>query len=93
MRTQAANRLSAAVTAVAAAGVTALLIHIHHRKLEGHQRLLRLVELNESILDAAVWGLNVPRQYDGSLRTSDTNRTRYAAARHSPIWILSPSCD
>ncbi len=70
----------AAITAAVTASVTSLLINIHHRKLEGRQTVLRLVELDDSVLDAAVWGRNFPREYDGWLRTSDTNRTRYGGS-------------
>ncbi len=68
------------VTAAATAGLTALLVNIQQRKLEARDRFVRLVELDESVLDAAVWGRNFPREYDGWLRTSDTNRTRYGGS-------------
>jgi nitrite reductase (cytochrome c-552) len=66
--------------AVAAAGVTALLVNIHHRKVEAKDTVLRIVDLTEATLDAKEWGKNFPRQYDGWLRTSDTNRTRYGGS-------------
>lgn len=69
-----------AITAAATAGLTALLLNIHQRKLEARDVVLRIAEIGEDTLDAAVWGRNFPRQYDGWLRTGDTNRTRYGGS-------------
>ena len=71
--------LGAAVLAgaLASAGVAALLLNISHRKSEGQNPYFRVVTLDESTVDPAVWGKNFPIQYDGYLRTVDQVRTRY----------------
>jgi len=68
------------VTAVLTAGVVALLLNIHERMQEGKDRHIRVVELDESITDPAVWGRNFPREYDSYKRTVDTQRTRYGGS-------------
>jgi nitrite reductase (cytochrome c-552) len=64
-------------TAAVAVLVTALLMNIHERQEEGKQHYLKLVELDESTVDPAVWGRNFPRQYDSYKRTVDQERTRH----------------
>ena len=61
-----------AVTATLTAGVVALLLNIQTRKQEAAQHYVKLVDLDESTIDPAIWGKNFPREYDGYLRTSDT---------------------
>lgn len=72
--------MTAAVAALAAAGVTALLVNIFERKQEARETSFRVVELNDEIDDAAVWGKNFPFQYDSYLRTVDQTRTRYGGS-------------
>lgn len=67
-------------TAAATAGVMALLMSVHERKTEAKTPFFKLVDLDESTVDPAIWGRNFPREYDGYLRTSDTNRTRYGGS-------------
>ncbi len=63
------------------AGVTvlllALLTNIFERKQEARQPFLRVVEVDETTVDPAVWGRNWPFQYDSYLRTSLPTTTRY----------------
>jgi nitrite reductase (cytochrome c-552) len=72
--------VTALVAAVAAAGVTALLVNIFERKQEARETSFRVVELTDEIDDAAVWGKNFPFQYDSYLRTVDQTRTRYGGS-------------
>jgi len=72
--------VTALVAAVAAAGVTALLVNIFERKQEARETSFRVVELTDEIDDAAVWGKNFPFQYDSYLRTVDQVRTRYGGS-------------
>jgi nitrite reductase (cytochrome c-552) len=58
-----------ALTAVATAAVTALLVNISERKQEARQHYVKLVDLHEAIVDPAVWGQNFPREYDGYRRS------------------------
>ena len=52
--------LTALVSAVAAVGVTALLINIVERKQEARNPFFRVVELTDETEDPAVWGKNFP---------------------------------
>lgn len=72
------------LAAVAAFAVTALLINIFERKQEAKNPFYRVVELNDSISDPAMWGKNFPMQYDLYLRTVDQVRTRYGGSEALP---------
>src|SRR5688572_3435111 len=75
---------TAIAAALAAAGVTALLVTIVERKQEARNPFYRVVELTEDIVDPAVWGKNFPLQYDGYRRTVDQQRTRYGGSEAVP---------
>jgi nitrite reductase (cytochrome c-552) len=82
--------LTVALTAVAAAGVTALLVNIFERKQEARNTFFRVVELDDNTEDPAIWGKNFPLQYDAYRRTVDQTRTRYGgseALRHLPTQV------
>jgi nitrite reductase (cytochrome c-552) len=75
------------LAAIAAFSVTALLINIFERKQEARNPFYRVVELNDSTDDPAVWGKDFPMQYDLYLRTVDMERTKYGGSEampHSP---------
>ena len=74
----------AVLAAVAAAGVTALLVNIMERKQEAKNPFFRVVELNDETEDPAVWGKNFPLQYDAYLRTVDQQRTKYGGSEALP---------
>ena len=74
----------AVTVAIATAGIAALLVSIFGRKHEALTPHLRLVDVNESTTDPAVWGINWPRQYDGYLRTVDATRTRHGGSDAIP---------
>jgi nitrite reductase (cytochrome c-552) len=76
--------LTAVLAAAVAIGVTALLVNIFTRKTEAQNPFYRVVELNESTDDPAVWGKNFPLQYDGYLKTVDQVRTRYGGSEAVP---------
>ncbi len=65
------------ITALAAAGVSALLVNIVERKSEAENPYVRLVEVDEDTTDPAVWGKNWPKQYDSYKRTALATRTRF----------------
>lgn len=71
-----------AIVMVAATTVLVLLLlqNIATRQSEARQDVFRIVELDESTDDPAVWGQNFPRQYDGYLRTADIERSRYGGS-------------
>lgn len=70
----------AVAAALASAGVTALLVNIMERKQEAKNPFYRVVELDDTLTDPAVWGKNFPLQYDGYKRTVDQKRTRYGGS-------------
>jgi nitrite reductase (cytochrome c-552) len=76
--------LAGVAAAVATLAVAALLTSIFARKQEARNPFYRVVELNDTIVDPAVWGKNFPLQYDGYRRTVDMQRTRYGGSEAMP---------
>jgi nitrite reductase (cytochrome c-552) len=76
--------ITAVAAALAAAGVTALLVNIFERKQEARNPFFRVVELTDETEDPAIWGKNFPQQYDGYKRTVDQVRTRYGGSEAVP---------
>ena len=79
--------LVVALAALATVAIAALLVNIFERKQEARNPFYRVVELNDTIDDPAVWGKNFPMQYDLYLRTVDMQRTKYGGSEampHSP---------
>jgi nitrite reductase (cytochrome c-552) len=79
--------LVVALAALATIAIAALLVNIFERKQEAKNPFYRVVELNDTIDDPAVWGKNFPMQYDLYLRTVDMQRTKYGGSEampHSP---------
>jgi len=72
--------LTALVAAVAAAGITALLVNIFERQQEARNPFFRVVEITDETDDPAVWGRNFPFQYDQYRKTVDQVRTRYGGS-------------
>src|SRR5437660_2249799 len=76
-----------AFAALAAIAIAALLVNIFEHKQEARNPFYRVVELNDTIDDPAIWGKDFPMQYDLYLRTVDQERTRYGGSEalpHSP---------
>jgi nitrite reductase (cytochrome c-552) len=76
--------LIAVIAAAATAGITALLVNIFEHKQEARNPFFRVVELNDTIEDPAIWGKNFPQQYDGYQRTVDQKRTKYGGSEAMP---------
>jgi nitrite reductase (cytochrome c-552) len=79
--------LSVVFAAIAAVAVAALLVNIFEHKQEARNPYVRVVELNDTIDDPAVWGKQFPMEYDLYQRTTDMQRTRYGGSEgvpHSP---------
>ncbi|HEX7287228.1 MAG TPA: ammonia-forming cytochrome c nitrite reductase subunit c552 [Candidatus Angelobacter sp.] len=79
--------LTVVLAAIAVFAITALLINIFERKQEARNPFYRVVELNDTVSDPAVWGKNFPMQYDLYMRTVDQQRTKYGGSEalpHSP---------
>ena len=73
--------VTAAIAALAAVGVTALLVNIMEHKQEARNPFFRVVELTDDTDDPAVWGKNFPLQYDAYQRTVDMVRTQLRRQR------------
>ena len=76
--------LAAFGAAVVVVGVAALLVNIFQRKQEARNPFYRVVVLDDTTDDAAVWGKNFPLQYDDYRRTVDQVRTRYGGSDGEP---------
>jgi nitrite reductase (cytochrome c-552) len=76
--------LIAALALVAGAGGVALLVNILERKSEARNPFYRVVALDDTTTDPAVWGKNFPLQYDGYRRTVDQVRTRFGGSEAVP---------
>jgi len=64
--------------------VTSLLTSIFERKQEAKNPYVGLVDVTEATTDAAPWGINWSREYDGYLRTNDVTRTKYGGSEALP---------
>ena len=70
--------------ALVVAGVAALLVNIFTRQQEARNPFYRVVALDDTTDDPAVWGRNFPLQYDDYRRTVDQVRTRYGGSEGEP---------
>jgi nitrite reductase (cytochrome c-552) len=75
---------AAVVGALAALAGVLLLTNILERRSEARNPFYRVVELNDTITDPALWGKNFPLQYDDYLKTTDMVRTRYGGSEALP---------
>ena len=69
--------LVAAVAALAAAGVSALLVNVLERKQEARNPFYRVVELTDETVDPTIWGKDFPR-------TTDMVRTHFGGSEAMP---------
>src|SRR5262245_31889110 len=72
------------IAAAASAAVLALLTNIFERQQEARLPYVKVVELDETTQDPAIWGRNFPTEYDEYLRTVDQVRTRYGGSEAVP---------
>lgn len=79
-------------TAVATFAVLLLYQNIVTRKAEATQHVFRVVDVDDTTVDAELWGKNYPRQYDSYKRTVDMVRTRHGGSDafqkldEFPVW-------
>ncbi|MFP4580322.1 MAG: ammonia-forming cytochrome c nitrite reductase subunit c552 [Candidatus Sumerlaeia bacterium] len=76
--------IAAALSFLGIIGIAALLVTIVQHKAEAANPFFRVVELDETISDPAVWGKNFPLQYDQYKRTVDMERTRFGGSESLP---------
>ena len=69
-----------AITAVVTAGITALLANVIERMGEASDSFTKVVELDDTVVDPAVWGQNFPAQYQSFLRTQEMVATTHAGS-------------
>ena len=72
------------IFAVGAFVAGALLINIFQRKTEARNPYVIFIEVDEDTTDPAEWAVNFPRQYEGYMRTTDYERTRYGGSDAIP---------
>ncbi|MEM9303948.1 MAG: ammonia-forming cytochrome c nitrite reductase subunit c552 [Pseudomonadota bacterium] len=65
-------------------GVLALLVNISDRKAEAQRPDFRVVEIDDTVDDPAVWGQNFPLHYDGYASTVDMVKTAYGGSEALP---------
>ncbi|MFW6084581.1 MAG: ammonia-forming cytochrome c nitrite reductase subunit c552 [Gemmatimonadota bacterium] len=75
---------AAAGAALVTLGVAALLTNIFERQQDAREPFYEVVDLNDTIVDPAVWGRNFPIHYDQYTRTVDMTRTRYGGSEAVP---------
>lgn len=78
------KKWAAAAVAVGLVGTfagAALLANIMDRKAEAANPFFRLVELNDTTEDPAVWGKNYPIHYDDYLKTAEMVPTKHGGSR------------
>src|SRR5687767_6624095 len=76
--------LAALGGALATVGIAALLTSIFQRRQEARNPFYRVVTLDDSTDDPAIWGKNFPLQYDDYRKTVDQIRTRYGGSEGEP---------
>jgi nitrite reductase (cytochrome c-552) len=76
--------LAAVGGALATVGIAALLTSVFQHQQEARNPFYRVVALNDTIDDPAVWGKNFPLQYDDYRKTVDQVRTRYGGSEGQP---------
>ncbi|HEU4995300.1 MAG TPA: ammonia-forming cytochrome c nitrite reductase subunit c552 [Gemmatimonadaceae bacterium] len=74
----------AASAALGVIGIAALLTTIVQRKQEARSPFYKVVALDDTTQDAAVWGKNFPLQYDDYRKTTDQVRTRFGGSEAVP---------
>ncbi len=62
--------------------VVALLMNISDKKAEGANSYTKVVEVDETTVDPAIWGQNFPVQYEGFLRTAE-----FTPANHGGVMV------
>jgi nitrite reductase (cytochrome c-552) len=77
LKTRAAFFGAIAISAVVAAGATALLTSIFEKKVEQRAPYVRLVEVGENDTEPSKWGRNWPAQYDAYKRTAFPTQTKF----------------
>ena len=79
--------ITGSIAALATIGVAALLVNVIGKQQEGKQTVFRVVNLEDTQDDPAVWAKNFPIHYEMYNSTVDQVRTRYGgseAVPHSP---------
>jgi nitrite reductase (cytochrome c-552) len=69
---------------LATIGIVLILISVVERKQEAKNPFFRVVTLDDTTEDPAIWGKNFPLQYDSYKRTVDQERTRYGGSEAIP---------
>ena len=69
-----------ALIAGATFAVLMLYQNIVARKAEATQHVFKVVEVDDTVEDPAIWGKNFPRQYDSYKRTVDVERTKFGGS-------------
>jgi len=76
------SRLAIAGGLAALGTILVLMLYnnIQDRKAEAKQTYFKIVDLDETTIDPAIWGKNFPKQYDAYQRTMEQYETKYGGA-------------
>ena len=76
--------VAAGAAAAVTIGVALLLVNIFERKQEARSPYFEVAAIDDDTADPAIWGRNFPQQYDGYLRTVDSERTKFGGSEALP---------
>ena len=83
--------LTAIIAGAGTMGVMMLFGNITERKMEAASTVLKIANITETTIDAAEWGKNFPREYDGYMRTIDNSHARFKWSEGRPPEDDGPS--
>lgn len=68
--------------------IIALLVNIFQRQQEGTHAYTQVVEIDETVVDPAVWGQNFPAQYEAYTKTAEFGLTAVMC-----VWVWGFALD
>lgn len=90
-RTKTLLGIGVVVSALAVFGIAWLLMNISDRKDEAERPYFQAVELDDTIVDPAVWGKNFPAQYDSYTKTIDMGEGTHGGSEALPKVLTEDS--
>ena|SRR6266545_2808083 len=76
--------LSAAVGCLIAIAVAALLVNIFEKKQQARSPFTRVIAINDTTDDPALWGKDFPQEYDLYKKTTEQAPTKFGGSKSRP---------
>ena len=76
--------ITAVISAITVAVIVLVLVDVFNKKQEALSPYAQIVEIDDSVADPKIWGINFPYQYESYLKTADQERTRYGGSEAIP---------